>query len=111
MAKYDKNNCECPDKTPIEIPIGYTEPESLQDMIARLINANDFRQKLEAEGVDTPEEAEDFETDDDSEIKSEHEMVDMLDEFIKDKIMADSIPPETPAQTVPQTPATLPAQT
>lgn len=105
MTKYDKNNCECPDKTPVEIPLGYTAPETLESMIARLVTAHDFRAQLAAQGVDTIEEAEDFDVNDDTEIKSEHEMVDMLDEFIQERIMPAAQAPIVP-ETQPEIPAT-----
>lgn len=103
MAKYDKNNCECPDTTPLEIPIGYTEPETMAQMIARIVQSNELAHHLHMQGIDTLEEADDFDVDDELPIKSEHEMVDMLDEFIQEKIM-----PEATATTVPETKAEVP---
>ncbi len=106
MAKYDKNNCECPDKTPIEIPLGYTAPESLSDLIARIVHNQNFQAQLNAQGADTIEEAEDFDTGDDDEIKSEHEMSEMLDEFV-----AATTVPQPTATTVPEPTPAIPANT
>lgn len=60
MAKY-----ETPDPTPIEVPSGFKVPETMQEMIQRLVKQEDFRKALEQEGAETFEEAEDFDIDDD----------------------------------------------
>ncbi|UOF80224.1 hypothetical protein [Microviridae sp.] len=69
-----------PDPTPIELPIGYEAPESLAEMIARMIRAEDYRKMSEAAGVESFDEADDFEMEED-EFKSEHEMSQMQEEY------------------------------
>lgn len=100
--KYDKNNCEIPDPTPIEVPIGYSHPETLQDMIARFCAATDFRKQLEAQGADTIEEAEDLDISDEVDLVSEHELIPMIDEFPEERIVPDKEPASAP------TPAPVP---
>lgn len=82
MAKYNEKHEEIPDNTPVELPIGYTEPESLEQVIARMIQANDFRKAQEAAGLETFEEADDFDVMDEGDIASEHEMDPMQEEYV-----------------------------
>lgn len=56
---------EYPDPVPMAPPIGYTPPQDLMTMIRQMIRAEDFRKKLESEGVETFEEADDFDIEDD----------------------------------------------
>lgn len=84
MAKYTKDNrVELPDQTPVELPIGYKEPESLEQIIARMINAADFRKAQEASGVESFEESDDFDVEEDADFVSEHEMSQMQEEHIE----------------------------
>ncbi|UOF77153.1 hypothetical protein [Microviridae sp.] len=69
-----------PDQTPVELPLGYEAPESLAEMIARMIRAEDFRKMSDAAGVESFEESDDFEMEED-EFKSEHEMSMMQEEY------------------------------
>lgn len=87
MAKYDKgNHAEIPDQTPVELPLGYSHPESLEEVIARMIRADDFRKQQQAAGMETFEEADDFDVDgEDEEFHSEHEMSVMQEEFVEQK--------------------------
>ena len=63
---YDDDNREVLDKTPIEIPLGYTAPLTLDENIAQAIRNNDFN-KANAE-LETFEESDDFEIEDKEEI-------------------------------------------
>lgn len=56
---------EYPDPVPMAPPIGYTAPPDIMTMIRTMIRAEDFRKKLEDEGVETFEEADDFDIEDD----------------------------------------------
>lgn len=53
---------EYPDPTPLEVPVGFKRPPTIQEMIAKMV-----RVSLEAReaGMETFEEAEDFDVDDD----------------------------------------------
>lgn len=99
MATYTKDNKkEIPDNTPVELPIGYRVPETLESMIARLITNSQFNQARHAAGEETFEEADDFDTDEDEpDFTSSHQMTDMQEEFIHVK-------PERTQATSPDTP-------
>lgn len=53
------------DPRPVSIPIGMERPESLQEKMRRLIRDEVLQQKLAADGVETFEEADDFDIPDD----------------------------------------------
>lgn len=54
---------EVPDSTPMEIPAGFKRPESLQEMVQRLVR-HQVSEAADAAGHETFEESEDFEVDD-----------------------------------------------
>lgn len=84
MAKYDKEGrCEIPDPTPVELPVGYEHPESLEAMIARMIRYESLR--AEEAGLESFEEADDFDVSDDVVLVSEHQMTDMQEEYVHDR--------------------------
>lgn len=73
------NKKEIPDKTPVELPVGYHPPETLEAMIARLVRYESSR--AEKVGQETFEEADDFEVADDAgEFHSPYQMTDMQEE-------------------------------
>lgn len=61
---HDEFGREVPDPTPVELPIGFRRPETLQEMMARMIQGELARREFE-QGYETFEEANDFEVDDD----------------------------------------------
>jgi len=63
MALNDKGH-EVLDPTPMALPIGATRPESLQDQIARMVRSQ-FMLQRQAEGFESPDEADDFDVEDD----------------------------------------------
>lgn len=80
MIQFDKHGREIPDPTPMELPLGYERPEPLEHMIARMIQANS---RLAAkQGLETEEEANDFEIDDDDKLVSKYEFTEMQEEHI-----------------------------
>lgn len=62
--KFDALGRELPDPTPVELPFGAQRPESLQDMIRRLVRT-DVSRAAEQAGAETFEEANDFEVEED----------------------------------------------
>lgn len=70
---------EVPDPRPVEIPAHAKRPESLSDMVARMVHAHDFRKMVESAGAETVEEASDFDIvgDDPEDVPSAAEMVAM----------------------------------
>lgn len=58
-AKFDARGREIPDRTPIEMPANATRPESMNDMIARLVRQQVSQVALE-QGYGSFEEEDDF---------------------------------------------------
>lgn len=64
MALNEKGQ-EIPDPTPVEIPLKFQgNYESLHEKILRYVRSEQFRQKMEEEGFETEEEANDFDVGD-----------------------------------------------
>lgn len=60
----DEKGREIPDPSPVSVPAGFKVPESLEQRIARLIR-KDLSEQADQQGMETFEEAEDFDIDDD----------------------------------------------
>lgn len=56
------------DPRPLSLPIGMEKPESLQDKLARLVKDEVFNQTLQSNGIETIEDANDFDIPDEPEI-------------------------------------------
>lgn len=80
---YDEDNREVLDQTPVEFPAGYQTPPTLQELIHRLVKNEQVIAAAKAEGMDTEEEADDFdvEEEDDMHFVGDHEFMDMEDEL------------------------------
>lgn len=63
--RLDEKGHEIPDPQPVEVPAGFKRPETLAEQIRRLVRNEEFQRDLAAQGMETFEEAEDFEIDDD----------------------------------------------
>lgn len=63
MAEIKPGHREIPDPTPMEIPAGFKHPESLAEMVQRLVRRQ-VSDAAEANGFESFEESEDFEIDD-----------------------------------------------
>lgn len=61
-AVFDKNHAQIPDPTPVELPLGYSHPPTLQQQIALMISTHEAMAK--ANDMDTEEEANDFDISD-----------------------------------------------
>lgn len=68
----DANGWEIPDPQPLEIPGGFKKPETLQEQIRRLIRA--ASEDAKNQGLETFEEAEDFNVDDDFDPNTPYEV-------------------------------------
>lgn len=80
MAKYNEKGQEIPDPTPVVMPLGYERPESLSDVVARMVRIHISKQAHEM-GLETFEEADDFSMDGDDEVlPSQYEMKGMEEE-------------------------------
>ncbi len=79
--KYDSQNREIVDQTPVEMPLGYRTPEPLQSLIQRLVRVESAN--AQREGKETFEEADDFETgEDEPMMTSPYEMTQMQEEYV-----------------------------
>jgi hypothetical protein len=102
---YTKDNREILDTTPVEMPLGYEKPESLSDMIARMIKTANI-QAAKTGKIETIEEADDFDCDDDEpELVSNYQMSDMQEDQ-----PWQPIPKPTPTPTPTPTSTPPPAQ-
>lgn len=64
---------EYPDPTPVQIPVGFERPESIQETIRRLVRDPAMRADLENADAETFEEADDFDIPDDLEVHTPYE--------------------------------------
>lgn len=96
MAKYNLKGEEIPDQTPIELPIGHKVPETLEQMIARMVRIHSVA--AIKEGLESFEDADDFETDEE-EFKSPHQLTQMQEEEpqYKPSILKTDQPEKPPA--------------
>lgn len=74
---------EIPDPTPIEIPVGMGKPESIEDMIQRLMVTDQLKRLREGE-METEEEANDFDTGEPDMVISHHQVTTMIEDNIKE---------------------------
>lgn len=61
----DEHGWEIPDPTPLRLPTGFKKPETLADQVRRLVRSAQFQMDLDKAGLETFDEADDFEVDDD----------------------------------------------
>lgn len=104
---------EIPDQTPVELPIGYKAPETLEHMIQRLITNQELRRVQESAGDETFEESDDFDCDDEEpELTSSYQMNDMQEEFLNVRPQENGQPDKQPPPSDPQpeTEAELPPE-
>lgn len=71
--KYDERGHEVLDTTPIERPVGWTRPPTMQEMIQRYVREEVSRAAAQA-GEESFEEAEDFDVDDDPDLKGRYDV-------------------------------------
>lgn len=65
--KLDDDGREKLDATPVEIPIGFERPPTLEEQVRRLMNVEYQRMSSlkDMEGLESPEDADDFDIEDD----------------------------------------------
>lgn len=82
--RYIPDGKEYPDPTPIEVPIGYNRPETLQETMRRFIR-DELSTQYTRSGHESFDEAYDFDIeDDDPDPLSQYEIMDMVDEYPPD---------------------------
>lgn len=65
---------EVPDPTPMAPPLGYKRQPSMHELIKDMVRSERLRQEAEAQGHESFEDADDFDVDDDDEIKTPYEV-------------------------------------
>lgn len=78
--KYNERGEELPDDTPIELPLRFRHPPSLQEQIRSMIRT-EVSVRAASVGMETFEEADDFDVDDENELQSPHELSAMQEDF------------------------------
>lgn len=91
---------ETPDPVPMAPPVGYAQHATLADSISRMLKHQLMAQAAAAEGFDTPEEADDFDIEDDP--------LDPLTPYER-HFEPPPAPPPAPPAAASQQPATPPA--
>lgn len=76
-----RNAKEYPDPTPVELPLGHHKPESLEDTMKRFVRDYVGQVFAEQQGMETFEEADDFDVDDPGEeqLFSQYDVEDMVE--------------------------------
>lgn len=69
----DEKGSEIPDPTPLELPLNWTRPPSINDIVRQMVR-NEISEAARSVGVETFEEADDFDVGDDYDPKSPWEM-------------------------------------
>lgn len=64
MSSYNEKGEEIPDSRPTELAINFKAPQPLEDRIHQLVTGALIQRDLEAAGIETFDEADDFEMDD-----------------------------------------------
>lgn len=62
--RYNERGEELPDPTPLELPVGFTRPPTLDELVARLVVDPAMQRELKDAGFETEEEANDFDVPD-----------------------------------------------
>lgn len=65
LSRINKDGSETPDPRPLALPVGFERPESIQELIQRLVRDPAIRAEMDAGDIDTFDDADDFEIPDD----------------------------------------------
>lgn len=66
LSGYNSKGEEIPDPTPVELPVGFTRPKTLQETMRDLLRNEEVRRALDKHDMETFEEADDFDIPDDA---------------------------------------------
>lgn len=61
---YNNNGEELPDPNPMELPVGFVRPPTIEELFARLVLDPAAQRELQSVGIETEEEANDFDVPD-----------------------------------------------
>lgn len=76
---YNARGEELPDDTPLELPLKFRRPPSLQEQIKAMVRS-ELSQAASDHGMESFEEADDFDVADDIDLRSHHELTPMQEE-------------------------------
>lgn len=65
ISSLDEEGREILDTTPIAPPVGFLEQPSMFEIVREMVRSEQFKAQMEAEGLESFEEADDFDVDDD----------------------------------------------
>lgn len=87
MAKYNELGQQIPDQTPIEVPLGFQKPETIEQKMQRLIRT-EISARAEEHGMESFEEADDFDVPDDEDDnmdlwESQYQMTEMQEQYFE----------------------------
>lgn len=106
VSKHDERGFEIPDPNPMEMPVNFKRPLTIQEQIRQLIRV-EASAVARNSGYETFEEADDFEVGDEPEVYSPYELADeqadaKIRDFIEENPAAPKPAKQPPAGTPPQ---------
>lgn len=81
VQRYNEKGQEIPDPRPIEVPLGLRRPKDIHEMIHDALRGERMRIAAERAGVESFEEANDFELDEEPDLVSKYELRPMQEEY------------------------------
>lgn len=63
--RYNEKGEEVPDPRPVEMPLGFRRPRDLHEMVMEAVRQQEWSRRMQAEGFETEEEANDFAVEED----------------------------------------------
>lgn len=104
-TEYDEFGREIPDPRPMAVPAGYDRPLSLAEQIKRMVRI-ELSRSAEAEGLESFEEADDFDVpEDEGDFVSPYEVREMAQEAPGGVPVVDPDPPTQAGEKTPVEPA------
>lgn len=95
--KFDDRGRELPDSTPLAVPLNWKRPPSLQEMIKQHIRT-EMSLSAQDQGMESFEEADDFDVDEDPDPLSQYELREMAEERPKPRVEAPQEKPPEPSK-------------
>lgn len=90
------DGAELPDPRPVELPVGFERPESIQETIRRLITDPAMRAELQDKDLESFDDADDFEIEDDGPISPHEDNFDPLHLLAREQeVMSGAVKPRS----------------
>lgn len=98
-AVLTRDGLEVLDNRPVELPVGFERPESIQETIRRLVTDPALRAELEGKDIETFDDADDFEIPDDEPVSPHEENFDNLHLLAREmEELSGIVKPRTPEE-------------